>query len=449
MRLRYNLLETTLGASLTNVATSVTFAAALQEGGVNIPTIAAPDYLPLTIGGTEVVWLTAYTAGATSGTIVREPAGESQDGIAHSSGETVSNNPTKQDFNYLRYSSGAAPDLTLAVEDGALFVAEADGDGTGTESIALADGTAAVVYLFGESGGEARVIVGGPPGFAVAGAYATDAGSVAQALVGGFMGFVFGYTTAYDGGYSAVYGNRGFAFGYAYSDGAGNSAGVLADGLASFVGGYAKGGLISSNSSARGGFAFGYAHAEAGVELAVIKTSWRGAFACGYAGSDGVGTAKIEAASLGSFALGAVYAAGASSTADLFAESSVAGAFAGGYAKAEAGNSALVSASDFGAFAFGYAHAVTNDALVGASGKGSAAMGYAVSAETISATADGAFQWGVGVNDLAASLRVGLGPWLVGTIGAPASPQDGQMWVDGSGHVLVRTGGVTKDMSNI
>jgi hypothetical protein len=77
-RLHYNNLQGYLAASptLTNVATAINFSAALTyNGGVAVPTIVAPDYIPITLDpGTanfEVVSLTAYTSGATSGTIAR------------------------------------------------------------------------------------------------------------------------------------------------------------------------------------------------------------------------------------------------------------------------------------------------------------------------------------------------------------------------------------------
>jgi hypothetical protein len=102
-RLRYNGLSTTLGASLTNSATSVTFAAALtHSGGTNVPTISGTDYIPLSIlDGTgklsEVVYLTAYTAAATTGTIVRGLEGTT--GVSHSSGDKVVCAPTKVDVS--------------------------------------------------------------------------------------------------------------------------------------------------------------------------------------------------------------------------------------------------------------------------------------------------------------------------------------------------------------
>lgn len=92
-RLRYNALRATLGASLTNSATSVTFGAALtHSNGTAVPTITGSDYIPLAILDSsghlsEVVYLTAYTSGSTTGTIVRGKEGTS--GLAHSSGDPV------------------------------------------------------------------------------------------------------------------------------------------------------------------------------------------------------------------------------------------------------------------------------------------------------------------------------------------------------------------------
>jgi hypothetical protein len=122
-RLRYNGLTAALGASLTNSATSVTFAAGLtHSGGTNVPTITGSDYIPLTIldasgNVSEIVNLTAYTAGATTGTISR--AQEGTTGVAHSSDDKIVHAPTVLDINpgaWTSYtpawtSSGTAPAL--------------------------------------------------------------------------------------------------------------------------------------------------------------------------------------------------------------------------------------------------------------------------------------------------------------------------------------------------
>jgi hypothetical protein len=100
-RLRYNGLSATLGASLTSSATPVTFGAALtHSNGTNVPTITGSDYIPLAILDTsghlsEIVWLTAYTAAATTGTIARGKEGTT--GVSHSSGDKVIQGPTALD----------------------------------------------------------------------------------------------------------------------------------------------------------------------------------------------------------------------------------------------------------------------------------------------------------------------------------------------------------------
>ncbi len=100
-RLRYNGLVTTLGGSMTNSATSITFSTALvHAGGVAVPTISGTDYIPLTImtsGGavSEIVYLTAYVSGTTVGTVLR--AQESTVGVSHASGDKVVNSLTVLD----------------------------------------------------------------------------------------------------------------------------------------------------------------------------------------------------------------------------------------------------------------------------------------------------------------------------------------------------------------
>lgn len=104
-RLRYNGLSTTLGGTgLTTTATAVTFGAALtHSNGTAVSTLAAGDYIPLVIldssgHESEIVWLTAYTAGATSGTITRGQEGTT--GVAHSSGDKVICSPTAFDLAF-------------------------------------------------------------------------------------------------------------------------------------------------------------------------------------------------------------------------------------------------------------------------------------------------------------------------------------------------------------
>jgi hypothetical protein len=105
-RLRYNGLVAELaGSGLTNVATAITFAAALtHSGGTNVPTITGTDYIPLTLLDSdgvpaEIVYLTAYTSGATTGTITR--AREGTTGVVHAAGATIVHSPTVRDVGFV------------------------------------------------------------------------------------------------------------------------------------------------------------------------------------------------------------------------------------------------------------------------------------------------------------------------------------------------------------
>lgn len=94
-----------LGVSLTSSATSVTFNAALtHSNGTAVPTITGSDYIPLEILDTngrlsEIVYLTAYTAAGTTGTISRGKEGTT--GVAHSSGDKIVHGATVMDATEL------------------------------------------------------------------------------------------------------------------------------------------------------------------------------------------------------------------------------------------------------------------------------------------------------------------------------------------------------------
>lgn len=99
-RLRFNNLSGKLGGSLTNSATTITFTGPLTyDGAIAVPTIVAPYFLPITLeygtGNFEVVWLTAYTTAAVTGTIVRGVEGLP---VAHANGVSFAHVPTVMDF---------------------------------------------------------------------------------------------------------------------------------------------------------------------------------------------------------------------------------------------------------------------------------------------------------------------------------------------------------------
>lgn len=80
-RMRYDGIETYLATNLGSGVTTIQFTTALTaDGGAPIATLQANEYLPLTILDanyrlSEIVYLTAYTSGAVTGTIERGAEG--------------------------------------------------------------------------------------------------------------------------------------------------------------------------------------------------------------------------------------------------------------------------------------------------------------------------------------------------------------------------------------
>lgn len=113
-RKRYNGVDAvTLGAAISSSgATSITFAAALQSMGANIATLAADEYLPLVIDN-EIIYLTAYTAAATTGTISRGKEGTTA--ATHSNGASVVHGSTVRDFGGGGGWPGTSPDTAPAI----------------------------------------------------------------------------------------------------------------------------------------------------------------------------------------------------------------------------------------------------------------------------------------------------------------------------------------------
>jgi hypothetical protein len=101
-RLRYDGLTGTLGAAHNDSTTTLTLTSKLTYEGGDIPTIAAPNYLDLSILDSnglcsEIVRVTAYTTAATTATITRGAGGTTAN--AHDSGATFVNSPTAFDIN--------------------------------------------------------------------------------------------------------------------------------------------------------------------------------------------------------------------------------------------------------------------------------------------------------------------------------------------------------------
>lgn len=125
-RLRYNGLRATLGGSgLTASATAIAFDAALTSAAGAVPTLAVGDYIPFSVYDgagkvVEVLHLTAYTTGATTGTIGR--AKEGTTAVVHPAGRRLDHGPTKADFaaaeiTYAGSTNVAATNVEAALDE--------------------------------------------------------------------------------------------------------------------------------------------------------------------------------------------------------------------------------------------------------------------------------------------------------------------------------------------
>jgi len=255
-----------------------------------------------------------------------------------------------------------------------------------------------------------------------------------------------GNTASQAGGTATLQATRGgaVAFGSAYAYGSG-TAKVQASGYSAFTAGYAYGSGISTlEATNSGSLAFGYANGRSGTGTAKLRSTSNGSFAAGMARQQASsGTATVQASGAGSFAQG--YVRG-SSTANTLLRATGRGAFAQGSARADSASTATLEATQAGSFAQGYARVtVTGGATaeIQSTAQGSFAVGYAKNT-TIAATAINAAQFGPGSNALADSLQVGsAGIRLKGTTGAPATPQNGDIWVN-AGYTYIRSNGVSK-----
>ena len=229
-------------------------------------------------------------------------------------------------------------------------------------------------------------------------------------------------------------------------------------GFSAFLCGYAQGGLYGAQTmrnSGSGSFVSGYITGYGG---GLIESTAGGSFAQGHASGYpyAPGGSQISAAGYGAFAQGSAYNGGFGLAYTASIVSSGYGSFAQGRTKCAYASNSTIAASGYGAFAQGYSY----EAAITSSGKGSFAQGgaqgynitasaagalahgYAGSADIVASAVNSA-QFGPGTNALADSLQVGAaGIRFKGTSGAPASPQNGDQWLDGAGNVVIRSGGV-------
>lgn len=113
-----------LGASLTASGTTITF-----DANPGFATVSSPDHIVLILdpytSAREIVYLTAYTSGATTGTIQRAKDGTT--GVVHSNGARWLNGPVASDMLYsvpvgtvFTYAGTAAPDGWLVCSGAAV-----------------------------------------------------------------------------------------------------------------------------------------------------------------------------------------------------------------------------------------------------------------------------------------------------------------------------------------
>lgn len=182
-RLRYDNSLGTLGASLDSSGTTITFATA-----PDFETITGSDYIELTLdppvgsapnASFEIVYLTAYTATDTTGTILRGQEGTT--GVDHTSGAVWVNAPTVEDFVSISIQSAVTPfatqaggDLTVSAGNAQEIAALTGGPGTGGFDLTLtglSDGDVVLVgwtvtpYSFSDGGMglDIATIVSGSP----------------------------------------------------------------------------------------------------------------------------------------------------------------------------------------------------------------------------------------------------------------------------------------------
>lgn len=214
--------------------------------------------------------------------------------------------------------------------------------------------------------------------------------------------------------------------------------GSVAGGLAYAPEWYTTSSEVKTTEYARGAFAFGCAYGGG-----VISAEDYGAVAMGYvSGDNGV----LRASGPGSVAVGFAKGFGAG-------EGGLVSSSNGSIVMGAAGFEGLIQATSHGAMAAGYARSAYNISAtgMGAMAFGSTWAGDGFSYGDIAATARNAVQFGIGTNAVPDSVAVGDGGlrFRGRASDAPADLRNGDVWVDASGDVCVRTGGVTKNLTTV
>lgn len=203
----------------------------------------------------------------------------------------------------------------------------------------------------------------------------------------------------------------------------------------------AGGGGTEAVTAAAHSFTFGYATAAVG-ETSTVESLTRGV-AMGTAAGGGTIRAPGEGFAMGSAYGGTITASGglgsfALGYADTGGTIDASGGY-GAFAIGAVSGGNITSSGGYGSFAGGYAG---SGGAITASGYGSFAFGYA-GAGSIVASGLGSVQFGPGTNAEANSVQVGsAGIRLLGAVGPAGTPQNGDIYVDGSGNVVIHSGGV-------
>jgi hypothetical protein len=102
-----------LSSDLDDSNSTISLTVPFQEGGVNIATVASPNTLTIRVGS-EIMTVTAYTAGDTSATVAR--GAEDSEAVEHFAGDPVKHVITKKDFFGASALSGWFQDNVAATQ---------------------------------------------------------------------------------------------------------------------------------------------------------------------------------------------------------------------------------------------------------------------------------------------------------------------------------------------
>lgn len=222
--------------------------------------------------------------------------------------------------------------------------------------------------------------------------------------------------------------------GKAYMDNYGN--GAFNQGIIAAANGYC---VMGANG--RGSFVQGSINVTT-TGYGYITSSNEGSFSQGAINNAGSGYSFIRSTANGAMAQGYSRAAG---TATSNIQGSGQGSLAQGFARASGAYTATILASGVGSTALGRTRAGTSNADITASGTGSLAVGNA-SNDTVAATDDNTFQFGIGTNSVTNSLQVGDRGSTTNAYGG-IQFRGGQVIMNAETELTIATGSITPNRS--